>query len=61
MISICLNEAAEVRQNAQAKLLTFLRMKLASEQSVGSDAGNEGLTIVRRGRDQRALLRHNIK
>src|SRR5512135_1052785 len=60
-LSIVLHEAAEVGEDAQPQLLAFLRMKLTGKQALGGDAGDEGVAVIRGRRNDRAVVRYDVK
>jgi hypothetical protein len=64
MISMALvrcYEASEVGKNAQSQLLAFLRMELASEEPIGGNARYKRITVIRRRRDNRAIIRDDVE
>src|SRR5262245_3655169 len=64
MISMALvrgDEAAKVGENAQAKLLAFFRMELASEERIGRDARSERSAVIRRRRYDGAVVRNDVE
>src|SRR5262245_60706578 len=64
MISMALvrgDESAKVGENAQAKLLAFFRMELASEERIGRDARSERSAVIRRRRYDGAVVRNDVE
>jgi hypothetical protein len=55
------NKAAEVGEDPQTQILAFFRVKLTGKEPVGGNAGDEGVTVIRRRRHDRVVLGHDVK